>query len=82
MTEINSLHQPHTYLFMFEDIEDVKRFETAALAKHIEAQKLSDKIFLGFFSEHPATNYPLWKQQFGIQKGIHWVRLPYAEITK
>ena len=72
----------NTYLFAVPTSEDNKKIDEALKKGELGYSKLSSNIYLGFFEEVNAQSaYQQLKNEFGVEREIHWVHLPPVEIT-
>jgi hypothetical protein len=75
-------HQPYTFLLIAKSDKDAQKLDAAIREGKLDLQKAGSKSYLGFFFETPKTVYFQLRENFGIQDEIHWIQLPYAEVTK
>jgi len=74
--------QPYSFLLTFENTQDVEKIDEAIENKKLGYQKLGKQTYLGFFPETPSSTHSELRVKYKIVGKIHWVQLPYAEITE
>lgn len=66
---------------IFRSLEDILKIDQAICKGKLGYKKLGDGTYLAFLSDPPEETHALLKIDYEIAGEIHWVQLPYAEIT-